>query len=145
MKFHPKRADIGNRHRLTRAGFLLAVVLVVCAGPMPWSGGLAAAAEDTHLGLNRASLEQVMGLPIPEEVARSIVNHRDFVRYYDNVYQLMEIEGVTPEIFARLKPLVSTMPPPEEDASIARLSASYRHHFLCSCLCLMKNLPNPKQ
>jgi len=38
----------------------------------------------------------------------------------------MEIEGMTPELLAALKPLVATLPPPVEDASIARLSASYR-------------------
>ncbi len=109
------------------------VLVVVAVLGMPVIAGMAgqgtvarAAAPDTHLDLNSASLAEVMELPIPEELARRIVDHRDYVRFFENVYQLMELEGMTPEIFARLKPLVSTMPPPPADASIARLSASYQ-------------------
>ena len=56
----------------------------------------------------------------------AIVDHRTYVGFFDDVYDLLEVEGMTPALFATLKPLVSTLPPPAEDASIARLSASYR-------------------
>ena len=76
--------------------------------------------------LNRATLDEVMSLPIPEMVARKIVDYRTFVRYFDNIYDLMEVDGMTPELLSALKPLAATLPPDALDASIARLSASYR-------------------
>ncbi len=88
--------------------------------------GAAAAAPADRLDLNRASMAEVMDLPIPEEVARSIIDYRTYVRYFGSLYDLMEVEGMTAEHLAALKPLVSTMPPDPQDASIARLAASYR-------------------
>jgi len=76
--------------------------------------------------LNSAPEEAILGLPIPLELAENIVDYRVHIGYFDNVYELMDVEGMTGEIFATLKPLVSTLPPPELDASIARLTASYR-------------------
>lgn len=89
----------------------------------PWTSATAAV---TKVDLNSASLEEVLALPIQADMAHRIVDHRTYLRFFDNVYDLMEIEGMTPEILARLKPLVETIPPPAVDASVARLSASYR-------------------
>ncbi len=88
--------------------------------------GAAAAASPDKLDLNRATLAEVQDLPIPEELARSIVDYRTYVRYFSSLYDLMEVEGMTTEHLAALRPLVSTMPPDARDASIARLTASYR-------------------
>ena len=116
-------------------GWLLVIglVLMTAAGGGPASSGFlpsaALAAPASHAGLvdlNSASLEEVQSLPIPGNVARSIVDYRTYVRFFDNVYELNEVEGMTSEYFAALKPLVSTIPPADEDPSIARLSASYR-------------------
>ncbi len=97
--------------------------LALIAVLAPWS---AVAATSSKVDLNSASLEEIMALPISAELAKQIVDYRTYLRFFDNVFELMEIRGVTPEILDRLKPLVETIPPPEEDASIARLSASYR-------------------
>lgn len=78
------------------------------------------------MDLNSASLEEMLTLPIPEDLALRIHDYRTYVRPFSNVYELNEIPGMTPEFFQVLKPLVSVMPPPDEDPSIARLSASYR-------------------
>lgn len=115
--------------RLLPAGLVLVVTLTGLPVVPGLSGGVASAvaARDTKpVDLNTASLEEVRQLPLAEDLARRIVDHRDYVRYFDNVFQLLEIEGMTPELFQQIKPLVATMPPPVEDASIARLSASYR-------------------
>lgn len=118
----PRRAR-GRTPRIL-PGMVAAVLAVMLA--VGWLAAPAAAAPRQALDLNRASLEEIMALPIPQDLARKIHDHRTYVRYFDNVFDLMEIDGMTTEIFARLKPLVSTMPPDVRDAGIARLSASYR-------------------
>lgn len=85
-----------------------------------------AADPGRKVDLNRASLEEVVALPIPEELARGIIDYRTYVRFFTSVYDLMEVPGMTAEHLAALRPLVSTPPPDAADASIARLSASYR-------------------
>ncbi len=110
-------------------GFVLVVAL---SGLLAWpsfpGGGAAIAAPggSPPVDLNSASLDEVMTLPISEEVARNIVNFRTYIRFFSNVYELRDVDGVTAEVLKTLKPLVSTIPPPDQDASIARLSASYR-------------------
>ena len=109
---------------------LMVAVALMCLAVAP---GLAAdpadpAEADRHppIDLNSAPDEAILGLPIPLDLAKSIIDHRVYMTYFGNVYDLMDVPGMTPEYFAVLKPLVSTLPPPEEDASLARLSASYR-------------------
>jgi len=106
--------------RLIRTARIAALLLaaVLC--------GAASAAPPEKLDLNRASLAEVAGLPIPEELARNIVEYRTYVRYFSSIYDLMEVEGMTPAHLAAIKPLAATLPPDPIDASIARLSASYR-------------------
>ena len=90
------------------------------------TAGGALAAPAGLLDLNRASLEEVLQLPVDEELARRIVDYRDYVRYFGDIYDLMEIEGMTAAKLAELKPLVATLPPEALDAGLARLQASYR-------------------
>ncbi len=90
------------------------------------TAGGAAAAPAGLLDLNRASLEEILQLPVDELLARRIVDYRDYVRYFDDIYDLMEVEGMTAAVLAELKPLVATLPPEPLDAGIARLAASYR-------------------
>lgn len=85
----------------------------------------ATSASAGKLDLNQATLEQIRGLPVSEELARAIVDYRTFVRFFGNVYDLMEVEGMTAADLAALKPLVMTLPPPPADAGMARLAASY--------------------
>ncbi|MCK9995562.1 MAG: helix-hairpin-helix domain-containing protein [Candidatus Krumholzibacteria bacterium] len=107
------------------------LVLALTLLPMFFGGfGYAQAADQQGrvepMNLNSASLEEMLTLPIPQDLARRIHDYRTFVRPFANVYELNEIPGMTPEFFQILKPLVSVMPPDDEDPSIARLSASYR-------------------
>ncbi len=105
----------------------LALALAILVVLAPWAAPSSATAATPHkVDLNSASLETILALPISADLAHGIVDRRTYLRYYDNVFDLMEIKGMTPEILARLKPLVETLPPAEQDASIARLSASYR-------------------
>lgn len=114
----------GSGRRARRSRGTLAVLLLLLAVGLPAT--LRAASPPGPVDLNSAPLEAVLGLPLPPEVARAIVNHRDYIGFYGDVYDVLEVEGMTPALFAAIKPLVSTMPPPEDDATLARLSASYR-------------------
>ena len=71
-------------------------------------------------------LEEILALPVPADIARRIYEHRVYERFYGSVYELMEVDGMTAALLEQLKPLVATIPPPVADASIARLSASFR-------------------
>ncbi len=121
----------------TRISGLVATLL--CGALLLGCAGLAAAparAADPDPGrpalargkldLNRASLEQIQGLPIPREVARAIWEHRSYVRFFDDLFDLRDVPGVTSEVIATLRPLVAVLPPPEPDLAIQRMSASYR-------------------
>lgn len=107
---------------------LPALALLLCApGLLPGTGtAWGAGGGQSKVDLNSASLEEILGLPIDEDVARNIYNYRTYVRFFDSIFDLREVEGVTGEVFRVLKSRASTMPPPEDDASIARLGASYR-------------------
>ncbi len=108
-------------------------VLLTC---LPATRGLAADPAETEevrevrlghrVDLNSAPSEAILGLPIPRDLADNILDYRARISYFDSVYDLMDVEGMTTEYFAILKSIVSTLPPPEADASIARLDASYR-------------------
>jgi DNA uptake protein ComE-like DNA-binding protein len=104
------------------AALALAGLLLLAAGARAAESGPATAPLD----LNSATLAEIQALPIPAEVAQAIYNYRTYVRYLDNIYDLMEVEGMTAELLQQLKPLVATLPPTPADASIARLWESYR-------------------
>lgn len=113
---------------------LLALAALLACLPLGWAvaddPGESAEAREVRLGhkvdLNSAPSEAILGLPIPRDLADNILDYRQRISYFDSVYDLMNVEGMTAEYFAALKPFVSTLPPPEADASLARLSASYR-------------------
>jgi len=111
------------------SGLVLGIMLSILPA---WPGGpgssaaLAAPDGRAPVDLNSASLDEMLTLPVSEDVVRAIYNFRTYIRFFGNVYELNDVDGVTTEVFNVLKPLVSTMPPPVQDASIARLSASYR-------------------
>jgi DNA uptake protein ComE-like DNA-binding protein len=78
------------------------------------------------LDLNRATREEIAALPIPADVAQKLWEYRTYVRYFRSIYDVAEVEGVTPEILATLRPLVSTMPPEAKDEVFERYDASFR-------------------
>ena len=56
--------------------------------------------------LNTASLAELMQLPITEKQARDIYEYREFVKIFDNIYELKQIPSIDQETLDRLKPLV---------------------------------------
>jgi DNA uptake protein ComE-like DNA-binding protein len=65
---------------------------------------------ENQLDLNRATLEEIRLLPVPEDVAKAIWDHRTYVSFFTNVYDLLQVEGVTPELLVLLKPMVRITP-----------------------------------
>ena len=110
-----------------RAAAVIVLALALLVGLPPAAGLVGAArAAPVQVDLNSASLEEILALPMPPDLARRIYEYRVYQRYYASVYELMEVDGMTGELLERLKPLVATIPPEVEDASLARLSASFR-------------------
>jgi len=121
-----------TRHSGLVRALLCGALVLGCAG---FAAGPAQAADPDpgrpalargKLDLNRASLEQIRALPIAADVATSIWEHRTYVRYFDDLFDLRDVPGVTGETIATLRPLVAVLPPPEQDLAIQRMSASYR-------------------
>ncbi len=109
---------------------LLALLTLAAPATAPAAAAPAEAAPATPAGglvdLNSATRAELLALPIPPEIVDRIIDYRTYVSYFHSVYDLMDIDGMTAALLARLKPLVATKPPPPADAAIERLEASYR-------------------
>lgn len=88
--------------RIHSLGVLLAAAAVVVAA--------ASRTAAEPLDLNRATLREIRTLPVPEDVALGIWERREFVDWYGAVTDLLSVPGLTPEMLADLKPLVSINP-----------------------------------
>lgn len=117
-----------NRVSVVRHAAVAVLLALALVAGLPPAGGLvgAARAAPAKLDLNSATLEEILTLPVPADLARRIYDHRVYVRYYENIYDLMDVEGMSGAVLEQLKPLVETMLPSVADASLARLSASFR-------------------
>ena len=80
---------------------LLAVTWTALAWVAPGAG-----AADFPIDLNRASLEEIKQLPLPEDDALAIYEYREFRAYFESVYDLMKVPGIDAEELEALKPLV---------------------------------------
>lgn len=92
-----------GRARRPKAGVWLA--RLGWLGMLIVAGVSAASAEP--LDLNRASREEIAGLPVPPEMAQAIWEHREFVDFFRQITDLMQVKGMTPEILERIRPLVA--------------------------------------
>jgi len=91
-------------------GLLVGSVLGL-PGPSPARAQSAAAPDTTAIvDLNQASLERILALPIPEEVAEAIVDYRTYDAYFTGLFDLMQVPGMTPGILEALRPLVEFTP-----------------------------------
>lgn len=124
---HDPRRPRARTAAAAAAALLAGALLLAGAGPAPASAQTATAPPGAgKVDLNSAPLEIIETLPVAPELARRIVDFRTYERFFDDVYDLLDVEGVTAADLERLKPLVATLPPREADASMARLEASYR-------------------
>ncbi len=104
----------------------LAALLIVAVALGALAATAALASDGAKLDLNSATLAQIQALPISADLAQRIYDYRTYERYFDNVYDLMDVDGMTAADLELLKPLVETLPPPAADAALIRLEASYR-------------------
>ena len=63
-----------------------------------------------QVDLNRAPAEAIRALPVPREVAEAILDHRTYIAPFTGLFDLLSVEGMTPELLQRLRPLVVTSP-----------------------------------
>jgi hypothetical protein len=63
-----------------------------------------------QLDINHASLDALKSLPIPGDVAEAIYEYRTYRSYFNSLYDLLVVEGVTPQMLETLRPLVVVTP-----------------------------------
>jgi DNA uptake protein ComE-like DNA-binding protein len=117
--------NLGARAGRAAIRRVLAAALLALLATMPGLSGAARAAP-AAVDLNSAPLEAILALPIPADLAKRIHDRRVYERFYVSVFELMDVEGMTPELLETLKPLVSVLPPSTADETMARLSASFQ-------------------
>lgn len=105
--------------RLRATGFLVLLVGLWLAAPPP------CAAAGEQLDLNRATLEEIMQLPISEEDARTLWYYKEYRNYYSSIYDLLKLPGITQKEFLVIKPLVRINPIPIEDEELRRVNDIY--------------------
>jgi hypothetical protein len=72
------------------------------------------------IDLNTATFEELMQLPITEKQARDILEYREYVSIFKDVYQLREIPSIDQKTLLNLKDLVVVSIYQEEDEALAR-------------------------
>ena len=66
--------------------------------------------SDNQLDLNNAGYEEIARLPIPQPLAERIYNRVTYQGALRSIYDLNKIEGMTQELFLKVKPLVRIEP-----------------------------------
>ncbi len=83
-------------------------------------------AVEERLDLNSASLGEISRLPISRDLAEAIVEYREYQGYFENFFELRKVKGMTPEVMARLRSLVATLPPEARDDALQRYDKGFR-------------------
>ncbi len=107
---------------------LIAIFLMAIS--LPVSEGLIQAQEnylppDQQLDINRASLDELLSLPISEEDALTLWNYREYTSYFRSIYEIRRLPGFDQRKFDRIKPLIKVLPVREEDEEIERMNSIY--------------------
>ena len=96
-----------------------ALALGLCAAQAATAAGAATAVRDTAaavepagatVDLNSASREQLLALPLAPGLADAIIDRRTYQAWFTSLWDLFELPGMTPELFARLRGRVVVAP-----------------------------------
>ncbi len=87
--------------------------------------GTPCARAEEQLDLNQASFEEIMKLPISIEDARAIWEHREYISYFNSVYEIRALPGFTQVEFDKIKPLVKIVSVPVDDEELRRANEIY--------------------
>ncbi len=63
--------------------------------------------DTTVVDINTATLEELRKLPVPAEVVENIYEYRLTHGPFESVYELLDVPGITPQLFKQIKNLVS--------------------------------------
>ncbi|HET7225367.1 MAG TPA: helix-hairpin-helix domain-containing protein [Candidatus Eisenbacteria bacterium] len=69
-----------------------------------------AAAPLPGVDLNRATRAQLVALPVAPAIADGIIDRRTYLGWFTSVFDLYDVPGMTPELFARLRARVVVSP-----------------------------------
>ena len=105
--------------RLKAMGFLAILVGLLLTSVAP------CVRAEEPLDLNRATLEEIMKLPISEDTARAIWERKEFRSYFASVYELRELPEIGQAELNLLKPLVKIVAVPIEDEELKRVNDIY--------------------
>ncbi len=93
----------------TRTGLHSRILLGCVSMALLLALGLPAVAEEL-LDLNRATKAEILALPVPADVAEGIWEHREYIDYFHDTTELLAVRGMTPELLARIRPLLRIEP-----------------------------------
>ena len=65
---------------------------------------------ENQLDINNASFEEIIKLPVSEEIAERIYDRITYQGPFGSIYQLRAIEGIDQELFLKLKPMIRIEP-----------------------------------
>lgn len=97
---------------------LVLVLAAALAAPAPAApavrAGTASGVIDSlalqRVDLNGASVPQLVDLGLPLGVAEAVVDHRTYVAYFNSLFDLLQVPGMTPELLARIRNRIEVAP-----------------------------------
>lgn len=81
--------------------------------------------REKQIDINNAGLNEIMELPIDKKLARNIYDYITYSGYLKNIYELMNVKGMTAEIFVQIRPLIAVYPVKEYDPIRERYNRYY--------------------
>jgi DNA uptake protein ComE-like DNA-binding protein len=79
-----------------------------------------------QLDIDRATLEQVQGLPVTPAIARRIYDYVELYGRLSSIYDLLKIRGISPEKLEELKPLIYVRPTEYDEGIINNIQRIQR-------------------
>jgi DNA uptake protein ComE-like DNA-binding protein len=80
------------------------------AASAPVAAGAAGADSLALVDLNEASVHELVALGLPGEVAEAVVDHRTYVSYFNSLFDLLQVPGMTPELLKAIRDRVEVAP-----------------------------------